>query len=80
MPSLSIPTLPYTPSGTITENLVMNLGPTSLMTCNEVTLECWSLKLGDDAWVRTADMLFRHVYTQCHMDFGLTKMLFGGGG
>ena len=79
MPSISVPTLPYTPSGTITDNLVMKLGPTSLMSCNEATLECWSLKLGNDAWARSADMLFAHPYTQCHMDFGSTKMLFGGG-
>ena len=79
MPSLKVPALPYASPGLL-ENQVMKLGHTSMMSCNEDTLECWTLNLGDDAWVPSVKMLLRHQWNECHMDFGADIMLFGGGG
>ena len=79
MPSIDVPPLPYAVSGFM-ENQVMKLGPTSMMSCKEASQQCWSLNLGDDAWVPSVNMLLRHKWNECHMDFGSDIMLFGGGG
>ena len=79
MPSLKVPALPYAEPGLL-ENLVTKLGLTRMMSCKQDTLECWTLKLGDDAWVPHTHMLLRHQWNECRMDFGSDIMLFGGGG
>ena len=79
MPSLAVPPLPYAVSGFM-ENQVVKLGRTRLMSCKEVTSECWSISLGDDVWAPAPSMLLRHQWNECHMDFGVDIMLFGGGG
>ena len=79
LPSLEIPPLPYAQAGQFKENQIMKLGPTRLMSCKEDTNECWTLNLGDNTWVKAADMLLRHYYNECHLDFGSMIMLFGGG-
>ena len=75
----AIPDVPYAAAGAFADSLVLKLGPTRVMACHDVSLECWTLDLGDSAWIRSSDLLFRHDWTlRCHIDLDNALMVQGG--
>ena len=75
----TLPAVPYAKAGENSESLVLQLSPTRVLACNDASRECWTLDLGDNAWKRSADLLFNHRWClRCHLDFGYARMVLGG--